>query len=266
VYIGIDKIYFNSELVTMVTLHCPNCQARLKTKNPLQDPGVLGWVKCPRCGEIFQAQKADTESLLAVPEKKLSPGQWSGTGNPGRNQSCGSVKITVPEIGKSSLPCAPMERHKGARPIFKVLVLSFLGVILAGTLAWGFRASHGPGPKEIIYTAVLSDDYNQSLLSADLLTLKRDLHDFSRADKQIDFSGHESRVYNYLASLLSEESCRDVSGLHIYSENTSLGFKAQGVCLEAGKKAAVINVAWLGTKARIEVDQENQFLELDLPD
>jgi hypothetical protein len=84
------------------------------------------------------------------------------------------------------------------------------------------------------------------------------------ADRNVAFSGYESRVYQYFIKALNLDSCAEIVELSLYSEDTAEGFRAKGVCYDDREMAAEINVKWRGDLAVAWAKGEDKTIEINL--
>jgi hypothetical protein len=245
----------------MPFLFCPKCQTRLQLKSDPLQKGVMGWVRCPFCGEVFQIPPQDLDSFLPAPEK----------GAFGRRDP--AVRLSrrpedSREKGADPFSCRPVNpvRRAGRTAVF--LLAGFFVLAAAGALAWNFKSPDQPaGPLEAVRAKQpAAPDYSADLLKGDLSALRTDALRFRQLERQVGYRGYETRIYHHLAGQLDEGSCRDISELRLYSEDTGQGLEMTAVCLNPRHKAAEIRLTWLAGAAAAEAAGEPGRLEIPLPD
>lgn len=121
-------------------------------------------------------------------------------------------------------------------------------------------ASTNPAP-QIYHPPVVETPYADGRLTADLATLHALLGRNSRAEMEISHKGPGWRVYEHFASVFAPEDCVNLARVKIWSERTSAGFKAKGVC-EKGE-GPEIEVRWRGVKADIYASAQGGAITKD---
>ncbi|MDR1607744.1 MAG: hypothetical protein LBT38_04965 [Deltaproteobacteria bacterium] len=291
----------------MFDLYCPNCRKKLRLiKNP-PVTGVIGWVKCPSCGEIFQGQQVDLRDGSFEPRKTLfknpnssrhfeeginglkatsdhkSRGETSVKGgSQGIQKGLGrdSLQLTCLTINSENEiafkkpynqakvegrelialnDCHPVATTKSGSKLV-LFCCGFLVLLALGSI--GLTAKDQEQPP-VVVAKPLTVDYGANFFKGDLLALKEDLGRLGRADKEIAYRGYESRIYKHFLGLLNGQICEDIVLLKIYSDDTSSGLWAKGVCANQGHECSELAITWDGSIAHAQLTGEEKIVEFN---
>jgi hypothetical protein len=144
-------------------------------------------------------------------------------------------------------------------------LLAFLTAGLLGLAAWAWEAAGArPEPPSVAPSPV--HGYGGADLRADLEALKLDLAGYAAINRHIDFSGRESRLFNYSLARLAPESCREINALRLWSTRTTDGFQAEGICLENGSPTPLLMVDWRTETTLISLPGSRDFFQVSLGD
>ncbi|MDR0550229.1 MAG: hypothetical protein LBI10_12605 [Deltaproteobacteria bacterium] len=246
----------------MTELICPKCQSKLRLKiESEKDLGAKAWVKCPNCAEVFTTQQVDLASLM-----KPTQNEYKGKSRTNSIKTIKSVEKNkrygdYGEIGPSYQISVTRSFF---RSVARICYLAFFAIILLVSASWAFKSSVPDPPAQTVPKSENSLSYEDNFLVEDLRAIKQDLSRFSMVNKQVAFSGYESRIYLYFEERLAKYNCQEIVELTIYSEDTSEGFSAKGVCFDETKSGAEIKIKWLGAIARASADDEDEFIDIDL--
>jgi hypothetical protein len=225
------------------------------------------WVRCPECGEVFRGNQQDFGSLLgSTADNSNIKGRIKVRPVSESNPDTGYEASLKPAWEKTEDPRPVSRSSRSFRAVCLVIFILGLAALLGGPFVLGFRSAEMPLPPLDPLPASKVPDYAGEVLPGDLKALKAELLRARRSEKNIGFQGYESRIYRYLAEQLAPGSCQEITELFIYSDDTSEGFTARGVCYNRLLKAAEITVTWSGDSVRVEAEGEEGYIEFFLTD
>jgi hypothetical protein len=91
-------------------------------------------------------------------------------------------------------------------------------------------------------------------LAYDLRSLRGSTVANTFIDRQVNFTGLESRVYKYAVSKLAPNACQAITALALKSQDPSANLTMRGTCLEAGDVPAGVKVIWSGREANLFIE------------
>jgi hypothetical protein len=248
----------------MPNFYCPKCKVKLRLKHDIKSNSSI-WVKCPICSEIFHPQQqVDLAFFDASQSPKDSSRANSLTSSNPASQLIHKLANKISSYSRRSpndepmlaieLPAAPPQ--KNFAPILRTL---FFVILISATvffLGWGFVSAVPDNNLQSGFESSsqqVTPDYSASLLFSDLKALRENLRRSKLVDKMITYRGFESRFYKYFTQLMGKNNCQDISKLRLFSDNTSKGFTAIGVCHDNRLAPAKLVVVWDGEKANISI-------------
>jgi hypothetical protein len=252
----------------MRLIFCPKCNTKLKPKESAgaQRPE---WIKCPICDEIFKNPAVDLDFLGisgdSKPKSQAFPANGAGSpvkkwafnyGSPGENERREDIAAWAPNAAPKS-SWLPLARWVGVTLLSAFLVL-FL--IQGFEMALPEQGAAPPAAPE----AGQSPAYSREVLVRDLLSLRRSLRMMKKDKREVNYSGFESRIYNYFSQELGKNFCQDIHTLSLYSEDRIKGLTLEGHCLDPGLTAAQLKVEWRGDTAEVSVAGRDEVREISL--
>ncbi|MDR1487379.1 MAG: zinc-ribbon domain-containing protein [Deltaproteobacteria bacterium] len=248
---------------------CPNCSVKLNlnAKQAAKNPNA--WLKCPKCKERFHNQSLEfiSSSFTAAPNKGQSSN--SARHNSLLNQVLGKMNLasyakekTPNEDPSSILELLPVVEGKRSK---KSLVLGAVGVLIGlflMALALIFHQAKAPPPAPVPDHQQPVASYSEQQLSEDLISIRKEMTRLGKVNMLVAYKGRESRFIKYYLNFLAPEMCQDITSIHIKSNRTSEGFKAQTFCADPSQKSAVVDIAWKGNDIAVSIDGKEEVANL----
>ena len=127
-------------------------------------------------------------------------------------------------------------------------------VVLGFALRVFLEANYEPYRRPASANARPVLEYGEEDVREDLIKLRRLYMSRNLVDYRVNYSGPESRVFNYYSKRLAPEMCSDVSELHLSSRQPAEEFRVAAGCA-AGQSGfqPVLIVVWQNLSARINV-------------
>ncbi|MDR2404956.1 MAG: hypothetical protein LBE27_01120 [Deltaproteobacteria bacterium] len=247
-------------------LHCPGCRAKLRLADEYKNNKEI-WIKCPKCGERFRPQSSDLVAQLTREPKVEGPSPESRRKvedllNRMDLDKMSQAKQDRDEFSLDAIPVIP-EPPQRAKIFLVITALLVVAMLLA--LGIIFKYSVAPPVQTQAAETPPPPDYGKDILLYDLMSLRKDILKLRHVDRTINYRGRESRIYKYFVSNLAPDLCQDITNIHIWSPQTSQGFKMSASCLSPTLEAATLEVDWNINAAKISIPGRPLVVDLPLP-
>ena len=259
-------------------LVCPKCNLRLSLPDD-KIPAGGAWAVCPRCRERFFVNPGALPlENLTRPVSAPSAPNPSGGASRGRDQASRrllesmknkqGLKDELPPFDPGLITVYP--RPALSASIYRGLGFLLLGLPVAGIIALFLSASRQPpadgppAPQPVTALSRVNTQGNEESIRKDLITVRRDLANKRRQVVNINYSGPESRVFNYFMGRLVPEICSGIYQLELTPLDSLAGFTAKGLCLEPEGRELKMRVDWAGRYGIITFPDYREIEEVEL--
>jgi predicted Zn finger-like uncharacterized protein len=248
---------------------CPKCLGRYRV--PLSKiPRQGAWVTCPSCSERFiiklndqsftepqtttAPQTTTPHGAMAVPgaTKEIKPHMyrlWN-------QEQVSELEVTILD------PVTPMVRRYWGIGLVAALLLIFLAEALI--LRSSLRTANSMTELQQNSRPQAPQVYGLDELALDLRSLQIGTVNSTFVDREIDFTGHESRIYKYAVSQLAPGNCQSITRLNLQSNEPGRWLNLIGTCFNQSERPATIRVAWNGRYADLFVDGHARSTRLNV--
>jgi hypothetical protein len=262
----LDFLYLPREPPVIMILYCPGCRAKLRLSDEYQNKKEI-WIKCPKCGERFRPQSEDLTAQLADAPKSTSP---SPIGKKAVEDLIS--RMDLDKMGQAmqdrddfTLDAIPVIPEPPTRAKLYTSITIFLVVAMLVALGVVFWNAVAPPVQTQAAETPPPPDYGKDMLLPDIMALRKDILRLRHVDRNINYTGPESRIYKYFVNNLAPDLCQEITGIHIWSPRTSEGFKMKGTCLDPNQDPAILEVNWNIQLAQITVSNRPLVVDLPLP-
>ncbi|MDR1109408.1 MAG: hypothetical protein LBP92_01625 [Deltaproteobacteria bacterium] len=240
----------------MSKIICPNCKLSLKlpaTSFIAETESLNIWMRCPHCNERFHAKKVDINKLIDRNNDIIY-----------HNLVIQTQISTIVDTIKKTYPDNPLQASDLLYKPPTSKLLSRLGIISFAIIIMAFLAliplSYiGSRPDPLPAQPRSRQDpstYSEKELTRDLQALRQDVRAGRKIEREISYSGRESRIYKYLVNYLSTNYCQEIVSLRIWSNRTLEGLKLKGVCRLKDDDAAELSIKWYNDRIEAAIIQE----------
>lgn len=243
-------------------LSCPKCRVKCSISDD-KLPAAGAWTRCPKCGERFFIKPGGLiQSLLS--ESEFPGGAVSG-----------SLKNRGPEAEELLSKMRRLSPRDDLPPLSaEVVILSLVkppdyrlytsiavlaSLVLGAAVFFGFRdvgETGAPNPSGLSHPP-LESLYSPEDLRKDLLYLRRDNIDRNPFDREINYSGAESRVYKHFVHQMEPLSCGEISQIQLQSSQPSRYLDVLATCLDGRTRGATLHLFWRGGEVEVRFDSSS---------
>lgn len=135
--------------------------------------------------------------------------------------------------------------------VMGIILLSVPLLAIVFVLATSKQPETEPYLPPDIRQTEFSNDFKPEVIRLDLVNIRRYMRNQRRVPNFVDYSGSESRVFKYFASLLIPGVCDQITRLELKTEWPAKGFEATGQCEGGILKKITMQVVWDETRAII---------------
>jgi len=245
-------------------LVCPHCHAKLTVPDQtIPDKGA--WGRCPKCHDRFFIPASNQKPDLAGSYQPVRQAKQYGAAD---KQSLERQRLLerlktlngendaeeLPDFDPSLITVYPeLQQAPRLRMFFCVLFLIipviFTIVFFSISSKIPLEDPRSPTDSSSLY---IPDIDPKAVIRGDLLSLRQKMMRRGRFSSGVNYTGPESRVFNYYMEQLVPGLCtQGISYIEIKSLSASTGFSATATCLEHFDKKIEMKVHWPGRKATI---------------
>lgn len=241
---------------------CPKCLGRYRV--PLSKiPKQGAWVTCPTCSERFIIKLDDlsfNEPPPAAKAKQVPIGSPIKETKPHMyrlwtQEQVGELEVTILD------PVTPIVRRYWGIGLVIALALIFLAEALILRSSW--RSANSMAELQQPSAPTVAAPYGEEELASDLRTLQADSVARNFVDREVNFTGPESRVYKYAVSRLAPNACQSITSLNLFAREPSAGLLLTATCYDPSGTAAAVKVVWHGREATLFIDGFERSGRLD---
>ncbi|MDR1085891.1 MAG: zinc-ribbon domain-containing protein [Deltaproteobacteria bacterium] len=240
----------------MSKIICPNCKSSFKVSDPsllakFEDPKI--WARCPNCSERFHPQLLDISSQLGLNDgvNFHNSDIHSKIDNIVTNIKEKDTDIPIKASDLLYRPSTSRLASKLGIMSFAIIIIAFLALI---PLSYVGASLDPPAVQSQVRRE--PNIYSDKELTRDLLSLRQDIRTKRTLEREISYSGRESKIYKHLVNNLSPAHCQEIVSMRVWSKRTIEGVKFKGVCLKKDADAAELSIKWYNDRIEASVSQD----------
>jgi hypothetical protein len=213
-------------------------------------PLAGAWAKCPGCQERFYIKPPGQPVDLSAPPQAFPPLPANSQANRDlaarikRRQNRVESREEVVEYDPEAITVFP---ERAASPAFYSALAGFLLLLPLAAVAVAFSRVDIPPPPAPKYGQPLLaaiDPKTRNLVRNELIGLRREFMNRRPFSSGVNYSGPESRIFNYFMEILAPEACGGISYLKIESSAPRQGFTATGTCTDDENAFLKLDITW----------------------
>lgn len=254
-------------------LTCPKCQAQ-STVHDERIPANGAWARCPRCQDrFFIKPPARQPDLFRSTSNKPGPAPARGR-SPEAQKLIDRLRPKKESEAETSLdgPAGLDVITVFPAPIVPyaefAMLLGLLAVVAVLVIIRAFWVS---GEKAVITVSSPQavgqvSAYDEEQMIKDLTAMRRNMFHKGSVFYTVDYTGLESRIFNYLMRTMAPGVCPGISRLEIRALRPRDGYTVIGTCLDARWGKQEIAVRWVDRSAAVSIpDRATEKMYLLFP-